>query len=182
MSIYGSVNREEVGDSGVDYGRYYTWPAAMDSAGIFSDGGKGCGFREECKPTGRIRGVCPAGWHLPDSTEWYTLFSAINCGPVEKLNECGLLLNSDHGWRDRAGGFDFYGFTVMPADNAKWGYDYVREQMLVGISPAGSHAYFWTSMEFSRTEANLVIFDYFKNVGIGRYDKSYGLSIRCVKD
>ena len=181
-SKYGSISREEVGDSGVDYGRFYTWPAAMDSAGIFSDGGKGCGFHEECKPTGRVRGICPAGWHLPDSTEWKTLFYAINCATKYSLNRCGLLLKSDHGWRDRAGGFDFYGFTVMPANLVKWGHGSNREYELDEIRSVGRDAYFWTSMESSGIDAVYVNFGLYESANINSYYKSSGMSIRCVKD
>ena len=62
-------------------GRLYTWGAAMDSAGVWSTDGKGCGSHEEygtvCSATFPVRGVCPEGWHLPDTTEWNVLFDAI---------------------------------------------------------------------------------------------------------
>ena len=57
-------------------GCQYTWAAAMDSAGIYSTGGKGCGYKENCLPTYPARGICPEGWHLPDSTEWEQLYAA----------------------------------------------------------------------------------------------------------
>ena len=61
-------------------GRLYIWSAAMDSAGLFSEDGKGCGYGVICdypEPDTAnffwywiVRGVCPAGWHLPNSDEW----------------------------------------------------------------------------------------------------------------
>ena len=52
-------------------GRLYIWSAAMDSAGLFSEDGKGCGYGVKCYWYWMIvRGVCPAGWHLPNSDEW----------------------------------------------------------------------------------------------------------------
>lgn len=48
-------------DSCAKYGRLYTWSAAMDSAAIFSDDGKGCGFGATCSASGKIRGICPEG-------------------------------------------------------------------------------------------------------------------------
>ena len=57
-------------ESCAKYGRLYTWAAAMDSAGVFGDGGKGCGFLVTCSAKEPVRGVCPESWHLPSDTEW----------------------------------------------------------------------------------------------------------------
>lgn len=60
------------------YGRLYLWSAAMDSAAIFSDDAKGCGYfaTEEdwfvC-PNGKdkdVRGICPEGWRMPKYDEF----------------------------------------------------------------------------------------------------------------
>lgn len=59
------------------FGRVYTWSAAMDSAGIFSETSKGCGFYDseekwyKCPAMTSVRGVCPAGWRLPNYNEAY---------------------------------------------------------------------------------------------------------------
>ena len=184
ISIYGSVNCADVGDSCVDYGRYYTWPAAMDSAGIFSDDGKGCGLQSACNPTGRVRGVCPAGWHLPDSTEWRTLFTTLNCvvkrGSAETI-ACGAILKSKDDWDGRFGGYDFYGFSVMPAGDAFW-RDLVKGMPFGEMRYNDRTAYFWTPKESSDTQAIGVSFGSFEIVGMNGYDKSSGFSIRCVKD
>ena len=57
-------------DSCAKYGRLYTWAAAMDSAAVFGDAGKGCGFDVTCFPAYPVRGICPDGWHLPSVGEW----------------------------------------------------------------------------------------------------------------
>ncbi|WP_407448951.1 FISUMP domain-containing protein [Fibrobacter sp.] len=54
-------------DSCAKYGRLYVWSAATDSAGAFGT----------TTPTNFIRGICPEGWHLPDTTEWKTLLKAV---------------------------------------------------------------------------------------------------------
>ena len=59
------------------YGRLYLWSAAMDSAALFSEEGKGCGYfaAEEdwqvcsVKKEVSVRGVCPEGWRLPTYEE-----------------------------------------------------------------------------------------------------------------
>ncbi|MBO6135720.1 MAG: hypothetical protein J6P30_03865 [Fibrobacter sp.] len=68
-------------DSCVKYGRLYLWSAAMDSAALFSEDAKGCGFYrnaeswQKCHITGMGRGVCPEGWHLPTRQEYGNLQS-----------------------------------------------------------------------------------------------------------
>ena len=56
-------------DSCAQYGRYYSWSTAMDSAGVFSTNGLGCGDGLICSPDYPVRGICPAGWHLPNKFE-----------------------------------------------------------------------------------------------------------------
>jgi uncharacterized protein (TIGR02145 family) len=71
---YGNICNK---DNCKKYGRYYSWAAAMDSAGVFSENGKGCGINLDCSPQYPVRGICPEGWHLPTETEWKGLFDAI---------------------------------------------------------------------------------------------------------
>ena len=56
-------------DSCAVYGQRYSWKTAMDSAGTFSTNGIGCGFGQMCSPDYPVRGICPAGWHLPSNFE-----------------------------------------------------------------------------------------------------------------
>jgi len=58
-------------------GRLYTWAAIIDSVKLATDAEKPqkCGFGEHCVFTEKVRGICPEGWHLPDTTEWKTLIS-----------------------------------------------------------------------------------------------------------
>lgn len=61
-----------------EFGRFYTWSAAMDSAGLFSTNGFGCGDgNADCDRTYPVRGICPEGWHLPSSDEVKALFIAV---------------------------------------------------------------------------------------------------------
>lgn len=58
-------------------GRSYQWKNAMDSAGVFSGDSKGCGYSEyssQCTKMEPVQGICPEGWHLPNSSEWNSLF------------------------------------------------------------------------------------------------------------
>ena len=90
-------------------GRYYTWAAAMDSAGIYSDNGKGCGLGETCTIKTPARGVCPKGWHLPDTTEWETLYKVAGY----KVKGHPYTLQAK-GYKDWPNATDAYGFSAIP--------------------------------------------------------------------
>ena len=100
------------------YGRLYHWSAAMDSAAIFSENGKGCGNVESCSPTYPIRGICPDGWHLSDTTEWNTLFDFVR-GQIGNRDSTLLAaaLKSTTGWRI-SNGSDIFGFESLPTEDA----------------------------------------------------------------
>lgn len=146
------------------YGRFYTWAAAMDSAGKFSSNGEGCGNGKICAPTYPVRGVCPKGWHFPSSGEWGTLLSALGryyyCDS-KKNGEC--LFNTENA----------YGFSVL----------YAGARMEGKYYSAGTFACFWLSTENSKIRANVITV--YPNNGIGPNgadQKDFGFSVRCVKD
>uniref|UniRef100_UPI0028061827 fibrobacter succinogenes major paralogous domain-containing protein n=1 Tax=uncultured Fibrobacter sp. TaxID=261512 RepID=UPI0028061827 len=169
------------------YGRLYTWAAAMDSAGIFSNAGKGCGSGVTCGASGTIRGVCPRGWHLPSDNEWQTLFVAVGgeYGETEVENmtirfytTAGKMLKSTSGWEDDKGkngnGTDEYGFSVLPSGR--------RTGDGICIF-AGKFASFWSSTEYSSYAAYRWYFDYgIEDVRSYYYYKNAGYSVRCLKD
>ena len=143
-------------------GRYYTWAAAMDSAGVYSDNSKGCGDGKTCTVKTPARGICPEGWHIPTSAEWNTLYSAIDSFPY------AMRAKGDDSWYDT----DAYGFSALPA-----GYYYNDS-----FSNRGSYAYFWSATEIYSNGAYFFYLDasdvYLNH---GSY-KNYGYSVRCVKD
>ena len=150
-------------DSCAKYGRLYTWSVAMDSAGTFSSRGKWCGYRNNCSPTYPVRGICPSGWHLPDTTEWNTLYKAMGSSP-HAMQAKGYV-----NWK---GATDAYGFSAFPA-----GY---------GSGPSvqyiGSRANFWSATDcFS----DFVAYSWFLDAGgakLDSYNKYFAYSVRCVKD
>ena len=84
----------------------------MDSAGVLpGNTANNCGNYEFCRVSGNVRGVCPEGWHLPDSEEFAVLLAA-----VENPNN----LKSSVGWNDSTlnlrsdNGTDDYGFSAIP--------------------------------------------------------------------
>ena len=122
------------------YGRLYIWDAAMNA--------------------------CPEGWHLPDTTEWVTLITAVG-----GKSTAGKMLKSTRGWNSDGNGTDDFGFTVLPAGG--WGSkDFV-----------GEAAVFWTSEWYEgyddyaygiRLYTDTIVRKFYSN-------KYIGSSVRCLK-
>ena len=157
------------------YGRLYTWAAAMDSVGTWSTNGMGCGYGKYCNlGEGKVRGVCPEGWHLPDSTEWNALFTAVGGKAT-----AGKMLKSTEGWSDKkdgtsGNGSDSYSFSALPA-----GYRYYYG----GFSNEGIYAYFWSSTEYDGLNAySMYLYYNFDKAYLNNNLKDFGFSVRCLRD
>lgn len=158
-------------DSCAKYGRLYTWAAAMDSAGTFSTNGKNCGYGKTCSPTYPVRGICPEGWHLPDTTEWNTLFAAVG-----GKSTAGKMLKSQTGWSAYSGitNEDAYGFAALPAGSRyNNGFFYY----------VGDNAYFWSATQDSGDGAYGMYLDYcYDYANLHDFYKYFGFSVRCLQD
>jgi uncharacterized protein (TIGR02145 family) len=156
-------------------GRLYTWAAAMDSAGTWSANGKGCGYGTDCSPTDAVRGICPAGWHLPTNPEWEMLFTAVG----GELTACKVL-KSQTGWFSKynnGNGTDSFGFSALPAG-------YRDDNGSSEFWNGGLHALFWSNAEYNSLNVNYMELDYYNEWVFYHFNqyKHYGLSVRCLKD
>ena len=152
------------------YGRLYTWAAAIDSVKLATDAENplDCGYEKECGLAGEVQGICPEGWHLPSTTEWDTLFTAVGGSST-----AGAKLKSQTGWTAYGGITyeDSFGFSALPAGYRYGNGDYYDE---------GNDADFWD-------DSGNAFSMYLNNYGDGYAylnlnDKLYGFSVRCVKD
>ena len=174
----------DVADSCARYGRLYTWAAAMDSVGIFSDDGKGCGYNVKCNAnqTKKIRGICPEGWHLPTKDEFETLFrfvinnddiyTPINSSVISKA------LRSMFGWDITGGrerGDNTYQFSVEAAGRMKGSLALGGES----YSGIGRCAYFWTSTGDAVLFSSDEVYGIKSDVPSSRLDAH---SVRCIKN
>lgn len=153
------------------YGRLYLWSATMDSVGIWSTNGKGCGRETDCTPTTPVRGVCPKGWHVPSQSEWSDLVAAVG-------SSSGAKLKSTSGWDDDEGrsgnGDDTFGFSVFPAG------DWEHQD---GYSNEGKRAFFWSSTPDGDVKAHNVDFYYDGDYAyLNDYSTTHAFSVRCLKD
>ena len=152
-------------DSCAKYGRYYTWADAMDSAAVYSDNAKGCGYDVECTIKTPARGICPEGWHIPDSTEWRTLYSVMG-----KSSNAMQAKGFDN-WPDAT---DAYGFSALPA-GGKLGGEFLD---------VGGYARFWSAAEFTEYDNHSADYWYLNAIGatLSFTDENFSLSVRCLKD
>lgn len=155
-------------DSCKKYGRLYTWAAALDSAGLFSEDAKGCGFGAVCLPPRNVQGVCPEGWRIPNYDEWNTLIYYV--GGFNVAGGRLKVVEED--------GTDDYGFSVRLA-----GRHIEFDQSENSYSFLGREVTFHTT-----TEADSAMADGFSFLNTGDYvgegvfySKYVAYPVRCIK-
>jgi len=158
-------------------GRLYSWAAAIDSAKLYTDKSLDCGAGKECILPVFVQGICPDGWHLPDTTEWSTLFTAVG-----GRSTASKTLRSQTGWDSGDNGTDAFGFSALPAGRrflfkSFHGDDYYT------FNNVGSAAIFWSSSEMHNNGAAYAIELYNSdNAYREDYGAQEGFSVRCLKD
>jgi len=134
-------------------------------------------------------GLCPTGWHVPTDDEWSELTDFIggtNDPHGNELKSCRQV-NSPLGgdcdplthprWDDPGFvnyGTDDYGFSGLPgsaADPDNW------------TLAIGKYGYWWSSTESSEESAwvRSLGYDFGHVVRVGK-DKSWGMSVRCIRN
>lgn len=159
----------------VKYGRLYTWSAAMDSAALFSNDGKGCGYgKGKCLGRGRqVRGICPMGWHMPNDSEWKTLKRFVAKSRFGgNMDSVGYALKSTSDWirfnGESDNGSDAFGFGALPSRRAVF-YTNVKE------------AFFWNSTDATADRAYCRTLHNTDLIASGSF-KSSANSVRCIRD
>ena len=165
----GSYCYDDLDGNCSEYGKLFRRSAAMDSAGVYSTNAKGCRAGVKCDLVYPVRGACPVGWHLPDSTEWSILFAAVG-----GESKAGVMLKSNRDWDQYKGkeGIDAFGFSAHAAGYryAAQKYDYMRRAAYFW-SVAGNSGYY-VKLDYSYKESIFKQMDVF----------DWGYSIRCVKN
>jgi uncharacterized protein (TIGR02145 family) len=114
--------------------------------------------------------AAPPGWHLPSDAEWTQLETYLGGSSV-----AGGKMKSVTGWNPpNTGATNSSCFTALPV-----GYRFIDGS----FSIAGNIGYWWSSTEYSSTIAWLRSLNYdSSNVNRNNYFKSYGFSVRCLRD
>ena len=157
-------------------GYLYSWSAVMHGA----RGGR-------TNPSG-VQGICPKGWHVPSDAEWTALTNYVSswsgyvCGNDKKF--IAKALTSTEGWKNNDGDCvvgnnpsanNATGFSALSAGGYYGDY--------LDYSISGDYANFWSATEYNKRYAYYRSLSY-RKADVYRYyvDKSYGYSVRCLRD
>lgn len=161
-------------------GRLYTWTAAMDLPATYQS------KRATSEIKKQHRGICPEGWHIPDSTEWYTLANY-----VYKVEGASGMLKSSKGWEPYSSvnmSKDPVGFSAIPT-GAYYGIhaDPYEDYSQTLFDDEGYFANFWTATEGYYIDQAVYAYLDYRKTAMGFYsstynDKDRGFSVRCVED
>jgi uncharacterized protein (TIGR02145 family) len=122
--------------------------------------------------TSGVQGICPDGWHLPTDAGWTSLTTFLSGESVAggKMKEAGTA----HWYPPNTGATNSSGFTALPG-----GYRYTGGS----CGDVGYTGLWWSSSEGDASSAWYRGLSY-GNAQVSRYgnSKSYGFSVRCLKD
>jgi len=174
------------------YGRLYDWETAMN---LSNCNNKSCAVNEP------HQGICPSGWHLPDTSEWNALRKFIekdifdNWEDVDFGWDVGTKLKAIDTtfWRETSTsdkGVDSYGFTAVGS-----GYCVSCEELSSAtgyFSGEREEAHWWTATEYKNQwlpndpviQAYKTKVTFSKKVMNLEFEKKadYLFSVRCVKN
>jgi uncharacterized protein (TIGR02145 family) len=184
------------------HGRLYDWATAMNIDTSYNNSGGNKFIWDKEKDNARKnklwggsdvkhQGVCPSGWHLPNSDEWLSLAKfvgdsiAIDGTVIGKMDkslmtianksfDAGVKLKSVEGWMSSSiAGIDAFGFAALPSGNGQPGHFYY----------IGYQGYWWSATENNATVARSrsMLYNY---VDLNRRtnNKADLLSVRCIQN
>jgi uncharacterized protein (TIGR02145 family) len=149
------------------YGRLYNWATAMDGAAS-----------SDANPSG-VKGVCPAGWHIPSDAEWDTLIAYVHSdnGLATHISGvsavAGKYLKAASGWNSSGNGLDTYGFAALSSGTGN----------STAFSGTGAQSGFWSASEDVASNAYCRAMMYNdESVDWDADPKTNMYSVRCVGD
>ena len=143
----------------VTYGGLYEWAEAVQyKNGATNSSSPSPTF------TGNIQGVCPTGWHIPTSAEYQGLKTTVsnNGNSLKAIGQGsgGGTGTNTSGFSALLAGFNNYSFYSI-----------------------GSDTHLWTSTEYLASYSVDIRMDYTtSDIAFDNFEKSYGYSVRCLKD
>ena len=164
------------------YGRFYTWATVMNLDEMYNSGRTTKSDGSDSVLVRPVQGICPTGWHVPDTSEWNLLERYITSYNAIYYEEegVGTSLRSKEklaGWEKGDGiadGTDRFGFSWLPSGiiaNNKGSYAMGRE---------GSG---WSSTEIDGelVYSRFVSYDY-NTLRSWNLQKIAKRTVRCLKD
>ena len=146
------------------YGRWYEWTAAMNIGPKYDSISAPAFSSDEER-----RGICPQGWHIPDSLEWMALVE--NYSYKELMSEYGWVIDWYSVSVTSNTGYNQTGFSAIPMGYRSTG----------SFSRIGDEACFASSHQTTSTDA-LVFYFVQHHSGAWDVSKQTGVSVRCIKN
>jgi len=182
-------NNDSATYASMNYGLLYNWNAAADTFNAaYGEISVNTDYSNEVSVsfTGHRRGICPAGWHLPSDAEWTQLTNYVSS---QSEYQCGgnssniaKVLASTTGWSSSSttcavgnnqSANNATGFGALPAGNY-YGSSYYN---------FGYGANFWSATQNNSSDAYYRHLNYYLAYVNSYYSmKSYGYSVRCLRD
>jgi uncharacterized protein (TIGR02145 family) len=150
-------------DTGIKYGRLYTWSEAMGIDISYDNALWG-------QSNGNHQGICPSGWHVPSDAEWTVLTKFVDSTQTVE----GAKLKSANGWFADNGvsgnGADPYGFRALAGSGS------------YAPTSSGYLGYWWTATE--RYSDFAWFWELFNSAAViyrqNDFGKTYANSLRCA--
>ena len=156
------------------YGYLYNWLAVMGNSSSSS-----------ANPSG-VQGICPTGWHVPSDAEWIQLSDYVGSQTQYQCSAnsayIAKALASTSGWAIIMSNLCAVG--LEPSSNNSTGFSALPAGCYgSNLSSFGSDADFWSATQIY---GNFVYYRQITYSGAYLYrngnDKSYGYSVRCLRD
>lgn len=119
------------------------------------------------------KSICPSGWHLPSNDEFTALTNFLEGDSIAggNLKETGIV----HWENPNTGANNKSGFKALPG-----GYRDINKGEIMNV---GKNGIWWSSTEYNQSSScNLILGSGYKRAVKGKANKSYGFSVRCLKD
>jgi uncharacterized protein (TIGR02145 family) len=179
------------------------WDETAVSGNYYDGTGASSGATFSAAKGTNHKGICPSGWRIPTDAEWAALLTAVDPAGVYgtqtgvgwfgsegasgispegagvQMKSASTYMGADPGtgaWVDHDNrGNDASGFGAVPAG--------IRDRDGLQFSSRGTHAIYWSSSVGSATTAWRRYFsNSYAQVTRGNTNRSYGFSVRCVKN
>ena len=119
------------------------------------------------------RGLCPTGWHVPTLNEWNSLVNQVGGANNAMIN---LKISGSTYWLspNNINGTNSSGFSAFPSGlRHQGGYGYINWDALWWTSSAAGNKLYYAAMRNAVFNDRIFTFP---------DEKSYGFSVRCLKD
>jgi uncharacterized protein (TIGR02145 family) len=181
------------------------WDESAISDKYYATAGASSGATFSAAKGTNNRGICPIGWYIPTDAQWAALLDAVDpvCGSYSaqtatgwygsngtaeetvttgagvKMKSASTYIGTEPGtgaWQDNANrGTDATGFGAVPAGS--------RNDNGSQFNYRGLNVYYWSSSVGSTASAWYRSFNYnYAQVYRANNSRSYGFSVRCVRD